>query len=349
MSKFGAIEFLWPTMLWLLLSLPVFVLLYLRLVKQRNIAASLYARLELVGAGPTANNLRRHIPALLMLIGLAFMILAIARPQAAITLPSRADSVILAMDTSGSMRATDIKPDRISAAKEAARQFIADQPRHTRIGVVAIASSVAVAQSPTTNREDVLKAIENFQLQRGTALGTGLVIALSTLRPDAGIEVDRVLAGMPPRPQFDGSGRMVPFKPVPPGSHTSGAIVLLSDGQSNTGIEIEKAAELAAERGVRIFTIGVGTPEGTTLSTEGWSSRVRLDEEALKKVALSTNAEYFRAGSSGELKKIYTYLSARLMLERRQIMEISAVFVAAGALFAMLSCLISLFRYNRVL
>jgi Ca-activated chloride channel family protein len=141
---------------------------------------------------------------------------------------------------------------------------------------------------------------------------------------------------------------MPAFKPVPPGSFTSAAIILLTDGQSNVGPNPIEAARMAAERGVRVFTVGFGTAEGEILRFEGWSMRVRLDEEALKTIAELTQGEYFFAGSASDLKKVYETLSSRLVLETRET-EITALFTAAAALLALLGALLSLLWFNRIL
>ena len=297
-------------------------------------------------------NLRRHIPGVLMLAGLTAMLLAVARPQAVIPLPSRVETIILAMDTSGSMRASDLKPDRITAAQNAAKAFVAEQPDTVRVGVVAVAGSAAVIQSPTKNRDDIVQAIDRIQLQRGTALGSGILISLVTLLPEANIDAELIINGRSSRPlRFVDPDQPPPepFKPVPPGSNRSTAIVLLSDGQSNTGPDVQKMAAMAAERGVRVFTVGMGTPEGVTLSAEGWSMRVRLDEEALNKIATTTSAEYFRAGDAAELKKIYRTLGAKLKIEKQETTEVTAVFAALGAALAMLAALLSMLWFNRIL
>ena len=217
--------------------------------------------------------------------------------------------------------------------------------------MVSIAASAAVAQSPTDNREQILQAIDRFQLQRGTALGSGLIISLATLMPEAGINAEKIISGKPPFPPggvFPGSGTPE-FKPVAPASNGSAVIVLLSDGQSNMGPDPIAMATIAAEHGVRVYTVGVGTPEGTTLSANGWSMRVRLDEDALKKIAATTRADYFRAGDSAALKKIYSKLSARLVLEKRQMMEVTALFAGLGALLALCAALMSLSWFNRII
>jgi Ca-activated chloride channel family protein len=269
-----------------------------------------------------------------------------------VSLPSMHNSVILAIDTSGSMRATDVKPNRLDAAQAAARAFVENRQRHTRIGIVSISGNASVVQSPTDNREDLLKAIERLQLQPGTALGSGIYVSLATLLPDAGIDVERLLYGWSPRfpRHWSPDGRLAENrKPVPPGSNRSVAIVLLSDGESNHGPDPLEAAKLAAEHGVRIYTVGIGSPDGVTLGFKGWSMRVRLDDAVLKKVAETTYGEYYAATSAPELTKIYEQWSARVVVERKRATEVTAFFVAAGALLLVLSALGSVVWFHRVL
>jgi len=342
----------WPTMLWLLAGLPLLAGFHAwqRLRDKRG-------TLRYAGLGPLdaatgrMARLRRIVPPALMFLGLAALLVAIARPQAALVMPARVENIILAMDVSGSMKATDISPDRITAARNAAKAFIEEQPGKVRIGVVSIAASAAVAQAPTDNRENILQALERFQLQRGTALGSGMIIALATLVPEAGINPEKIISGKPPFPPggiFPGYGTPE-FKPVAPASNASAVVVLLSDGQSNMGPDPIAMATIAAEHGVRVYTVGVGTPEGTTLSANGWSMRVRLDEDVLKKIAATTRADYYLASDAAALKKIYTKLSTRLVLEKRQTMEITALFAGLGALLALCAALLSLSWFNRIL
>ncbi|MCD6043460.1 MAG: transporter ATP-binding protein, partial [Burkholderiales bacterium] len=299
----------------------------------------------LVREANALQSIRRHIPPLLLLAALALMIAATARPSAVLTLPSQHETVILAMDVSGSMRATDVQPTRLAAAQTAAKAFVAEQPENVRIGVVAFAGTATVAQAPTRNHEDVIAAIDRFQLQRATAIGSAIVVSLATLFPDAGIDLAALTYG--------GEGRKPvkpapSFKPVPPGSYASGAIVLLTDGQRTTGPDSIQMARLAAERGVRIYTVGVGTPKGSIVGIEGWSMRVGLDEETLKAVADITRGEYFYAGTAVDLKKIYESLRSRLVLERKRT-EVTALFAAAAALLVVVSAALSLAWFNRIL
>jgi Ca-activated chloride channel family protein len=299
---------------------------------------------DAMGAG---QRIKRHIPPALFFVALAAMLLALARPQATITLPTQHETVILAMDISGSMRATDVEPNRLVAAQNAAKQFVNEQPENVRIGVVAFAGTATVAQAPTRNREDVIAAIDRFQLQRATAIGSGIIVSLAALFPDQGIDVGELTYGREGPKRTDKSATSN-FKPVPPGSYSSAVIILLTDGQRTTGPDSIMAAKMAAERGVRVYTVGVGTPEGKIIGFEGWSMRVRLDEETLKQIANITQAEYFYAGNAVDLNKVYQALNAKLVLERKKT-EITALFAGLAALFAVVSAGLSLAWFHRVI
>jgi Ca-activated chloride channel family protein len=258
----------------------------------------------------------------------------------------------MAMDVSGSMRATDVKPSRIAAAQEAARAFVAEQPKTTRIGVVSFAATASVVQSPTHSREDILAAIERFQLQRGTAVGSGILVALKMIFPDA--EFD--LRSSNPRREAARASPLDPakatdkseVKTVPPGSYSSAAIILLTDGQTTTGPDPIESARMAADRGIRVYTVGIGTQGGETIGAEGWSMRVRLDEQSLKTIANVTQGEYFYAGTATDLQKIYKSLNTKLFFEQKET-EISALFAAVAAGLALVSGLLSLLWFNRIL
>jgi len=336
--------FLWPEALWLLLALPALVGAYVWVLRRKKKFALRYASLDIVkeamGSGVGA---RRHIPPALFLLALAGMIVAIARPTASVTLPSQHETVILAMDVSGSMRATDVEPNRLVAAQNAAKAFVAQQPENVRIGVVAFAGTATLAQAPTRNREEVVEAIDRFQLQRATAIGSAILVSLATLFPNTGIDVATF--------SYDNSKKSATpsaIKPVPPGSYNSAVIILLTDGQRTTGPDSIQAARLSADRGVRIYTVGIGTTAGETIGFDGWSMHVRLDEETLKTIADVTRGEYFYAGNAIDLKKVYQTLNAKLVLETKKT-EVTALFAAAAALVVVLSALLSLLWFNRIL
>lgn len=350
--------FLWPEMLYLLLAAPLMLGLYLWLLRRKKRNAVRYASLAMVreAMGP-AQRMRRHVPPALFLLAMIVMLLAVARPAAVVTLPSMNETVILAIDVSGSMRANDVQPSRLAAAQAAARAFIEDQPQNTRIGVVSFAGTASLVQAPTRTKEDLLAAIDRFQLQRGTAVGSGILVSLKALIP----EVEFDLQSDNPRPsKREGGARSLDkqqaqnqnpaaeFKPVAPGSYSSAVIILLTDGQTTTGPDPIESARMAAERGVRVFTVGVGTVSGEILGEEGWSMRVRLDEDALKDIAKTTSAQYFYAGTATDLTNIYKSLNSRLVLEKKST-EITALFAAVAAVLAMMSALLSMLWFNRIL
>jgi Ca-activated chloride channel family protein len=341
------LTFLWPTMLWALAALPVILVLYVFLVTRRKKTTLRYANLGLVRDALGGRSAwRRHVPPALMFVALAALLLASSRPAALITLPSAQETIVLAMDVSGSMRAADVLPSRIAAAQEAAKTFVADLPRSVKIAVVAFAGTAAVVQAPTLSRDDVNAAIDRFQLQRGTAIGSGIVLSLATIFPEAGIDLSQITGAraMPPGP----NDKPKPdFTPVAPGSYSSAAIVLLTDGQRTTGPDSLEAARMAADRGVRIYTVGIGTKEGETIGFEGWSMRVRLDEETLKGIAKMTNADYFYAGTAADLKKVYQGLSTRLIVEKKET-EISALLATFGAVMVLLAAGLSVWWFGRV-
>jgi Ca-activated chloride channel homolog len=266
-------------------------------------------------------------------------------------LPSNQQTIILAMDVSGSMRATDVQPNRLVAAQNAAKSFLGELPRHVKVGIVAFAGSAQVAQLPTVNREDLVTAIDRFQLQRATATGNAIVISLATLFPEDGISLESLQSGRERQRgiAIDSEKKeKKEFTPVPPGSYTSAAIIMLTDGQRTTGVDPLEAAKMAADRGVRVYTVGIGTVDGETIGFEGWSMRVRLDEETLKAIANKTSAEYFYAGTANDLRKVYETLSSRLTVEKKET-EISALLAMAAAALALLSASLSLLWFNRIL
>ena len=347
--------FLWPHALWLLAGVPLLAGLYVWLLKRRK-HAIVYPNLALLkSAMGRTSSVRRHIPPALFLGALALMVVALARPAATLTMPSQHETVILAIDVSGSMRADDVKPTRLAAAQAAARTFINNTPASTRIGLVSFAGSAALVQAPTSNREDLLAAIEQLQLQNATAVGSGILVSLKAIFPEQDFEV-RPAGALYARRGSAAAGGSAPIhgapqaqqKPVPPGSYKSAVVILLTDGQTTTGPDPVDAARLAAQRGVRVFTVGVGTPDGQILTGEGWSIRVRLDEDALKVIADMTRGDYFFAGNAFDLKKIYEGLNSKLVMEKKET-EITALFTAAAGILALVAGALSLLWFNRIL
>ena len=330
-------------MLWALLLVPALVIAYLLAQRRRQRYALRYASLSLVrealGRGP---GVRRHIPPVVFLMGLATMIFALARPVATVMLPSQQGTVILTLDVSGSMRADDLKPSRIEAAKSAARAFVEKQPRNVRVGIVSFSNNAAVVQAPTTDRDAVLAAIDRLATQRATAIGSGILTSLEAVFEEPGAR---------PTP-FSRDPLALPEPtplptPVPRGTYAPAIIVLLSDGQSNTGPSPLQVAKQASERGVRVYTVGVGSPDGTVLRFDGRSIRVRLDEETLKNIADETDASYFKADSETGLLDIYENLSTRLVFKAEQT-EITAGFTGLATVLLLIAGTLSLLWFNRL-
>jgi Ca-activated chloride channel homolog len=347
--------FLWPQYLWLLLAVPLLVLVYVWLLRRKKKLVLRYASLALVkqAVSPTM-GWRRHVPPALFLLALTLMLLASSRPLAVVPLPSDHGTVVLAMDVSLSMRATDVQPNRLVAAQEAAKAFLAELPRNVRVAIVTFAGTAQLVQPATLNREDLVAAIDRFQMQRGTAVGSGIVVALQELFPDEGIDLSEMIYGSGQkrgRSIDDEKAEKKPkkeFVPVAPGSYESAAIVLLTDGRQTTGVNTQEAAKMAADHGVRVYSVGLGTVSGEVQGFEGWSMYLRLDEPSLKAVALATQGEYYYAGNAADLRKVYEKLGTRLQVDKKET-EISALLALVAAVLAIGAASLSLLWFNRIL
>ena len=339
-----SLHFLWPVLLWLGGLLPPLVWLYRRRSRAPGPGAT----------APAGLGWASHAPFAVVLLGLGLLLLALARPQAVMLTPMREATVLLAIDTSGSMRATDIAPSRMEAARAEAERFIDAKPARLRVGLVTIAGTAAIAQAPTDQRDDLRRALAQLPLQYGSALGAGVVIALEHLLPGAGIDAQKIINESddgPGRKKAQGQALQSPAAPAsaPVGSDgRSKAIVLITDGQGNLGPDLLDMAKLAAQHRVRIYTVGVGTPEGALVHIQGRSMRVRLEEDALRQVARLTGGEYFQARDAQALQEVYAQLGHRFRFEKRAVTEVSGVVAALGALLAAAGCLWSLARYGRI-
>jgi Ca-activated chloride channel family protein len=348
--------FLAPHTLWLLLAIPLLVGAYVWLLRRRKKYAVRYTDVGLVRAAlGTSQRLRRHLAPAMLLLAITLGVLAVARPTAVVTLPSEQRKIILAIDVSLSMRASDVEPTRMAAAQVAAKEFVQDQPSDVRIGIVTFAGTALLVQPPTRDREDLLSAIDRFELQRNTAIGSGIILSLATLFPEEGIDVETYTLG-PAMRERGSRGKSLDApktdpKPQPkvvaPGSYKNGAIILLTDGRRTMGPDPLDAAKLAADHGVRVYTVGFGTQGGATADVDGMSIYMRFDEETLKAIADVTQAQYFYAGSATDLRKVYESLNAKFVLEKKQT-EISALAVAASAAFLLAAAIFSLLWSNRL-
>lgn len=348
-------SFLWPQYLWLLLAVPLLVLVYVWLLRRRKSFALRFASVAIIkqALGP-GQTWRRHLPPALFLLAVTLMLFAASRPLAVVALPSDHATIILAMDVSMSMRATDVKPNRLVAAQEAAKAFLKELPKGIRVAIVTFAGTAQLVQPATLNREDLVAAIDRFQMQRGTAVGSGIVVALSELFPDEGIDLGEMTYG---NARQRGKGLDEPkgekkprkeFVPVAPGSFESAAIVLLTDGRRTTGIDTQEAAQMAAGHGVRVYAVGMGTVNGEVPGFDGWSSiYMKLDEPSLKAVAKTTMGEYYYAGNAEDLKKVYEKLGTRLQVDKKET-EISSLLALAAALLSITAAAMSLMWFNRI-
>lgn len=351
-------EFASPVLLWLLLLVPLLVGFYhWALRRSRGVV---YPNVGIVRAAISPGmRLRRHVPPLLLLVALITLVIAMARPSATLVLPAQYKTIVLAIDTSGSMRATDVEPTRLSAAQAAAKSFVRDVPKDVRIGIVEFGATASAVQMPTDNRDELTASIDRFILQRGTATGSGLYAALAMLFPDAGIDLEKLVGGQGRdrvtaggdrssrrKPLADREETPPPPAPMVPGSYEQGVIILLSDGRRTTGPDPLDAAKMAADRGVRVYTVGFGTRDGGSVDFGEYSFYVRLDEETLKGVASITRGEYFHAGTAADLRKVYEDLRNKLVMERRRT-EVSALLSAIGAVLVVAAGLLSLLWFNR--
>lgn len=345
----------WPWALLGLLALPVLLLLYLRRQRRRRPAVA-YPSLALIrAAAPARSTWKRHVPFALVLAALAALTVAGARPQVRTGVPVSSSAIILALDVSGSMCATDVDPNRLAAAQEAVRRFVERQDDSTRLGLVIFAGSAQLAVAPTLEHDTVTRAIDGLTVGRGTAIGAAILKAV-----DAIGQVNPDVAAATPSPSLGGG--IDPAPSAPPSSGASGdhvpeIVVLLTDGANTRGVTPIAAAEDAAARGVRVYPIGFGTKNPTALvctSTQlggdmlenpgrrfgpgGGPPRNFLvaDEDTLRQVATTTGGEYFAATDADQLQQVFDDLPTRVDVVQQDV-EITAVLAGLGALLMLLA------------
>ncbi|MBB3181186.1 VWA domain-containing protein [Variovorax sp. Sphag1AA] len=309
-----------------------------------------YTSLGLVGQAQGRGTLwRRHLPPALILVAVALLVLAAARPSAVVVLPMPQQTILLLMDASVSMKAQDVKPNRMKASQQAAEKFVNDLPVNVRVGVIAYGGTAHLVQHPTLNHDDAVAAIADLRFQRSTGIGEAIIVALGTLFPDQEIAVPGTTSERGDRL------KSAPIEPqdhettvrAAPGSYQDAAIVLLTDGQNTSGPSPIDAAQLAADRGVRIFTVGFGTKDGEVIGYQGMRMRVSLDEQTLRNVANLTLGQYFYAGSGSELEAAYDVLKNRVVLEKKRT-EIAFAFAGIAALLVAIATVLSLWWSGRV-
>jgi Ca-activated chloride channel homolog len=324
--------FTWPVMLVLLVLVPIGVAVYRALGRRRARAVAAYGAFALGRAeGGRRVGRRRLVGPMFVLAGLTIVILGLARPQTVVSLPSLEGTVILAFDVSASMAATDFAPTRMEAAKAAARSFVEHQPTTVQVGVVAFSDSGLSVQAATADQAAIIGAINRLAPQRGTSLAQGIRASLAAIanaeNPTRGFYTNR---SPDPSPS-----------PLPPGSHSSAVIVLLTDGENNESPDPATAAQEAADAGIRIDTVGLGTAAGATLEINGFRVHTQLDETQLKQIADTTGGTYYDADTHAHLDAIYDNLSANLVVKPQKT-EVTAVFAGVGMAALLLGCLASL-------
>jgi Ca-activated chloride channel family protein len=344
--------FLWPHNLWWMLLLPLLAALYLWLQRRARRAAVAYPGLRLV-RDTAGRPWRRHLGPALMLLAFALLLLALARPSAPVPLPWAKSTILLAIDISRSMRVADVQPTRMVAAQEAAKAFLAEVPKQIEVGLITFAGSAQVAQRATTDRPSVVEAIDAIQMQLGTAIGNAIVVCLAELFPDHGIDLAEMTFGARQQParSLDEQQRDKPsrkeFKPVPPGSYESAAIILLTDGRRTTGVDTLEAARMAADRGVRIYVVGLGTPDGHAAMGDEMAMYLKLDEPALRHVAQITGGDYHHAGTASALRSVYQKLGSTLQVSKRDT-ELTGLLAALAALLLVAGAGLSLRWFGRI-
>jgi len=334
-------SFIWSSLLYLLLIVPLLLWLYFRSQRQRHDLAARYGSMGVVNASAQKSvGGRRHIPAFIFLVAITVLIMSVARPQAEVSLPKLEGTVILTFDVSGSMAADDLKPTRMEAAKAAATEFVNKQPSNVLIGVVAFSDGGLSIQPPTNDKTQTLETIYRLVPRRGTSLGNGILVSLNTIV---------VSAGDPPF--LSGNIASAPDSATPDsalqGWYPSAVIVLLSDGENNQNPDPVAAADLAADLGVRIYTIGIGSTEGATLEVEGFTVFSQLDEELLQSVSANTGGQYYKAANEADLARIYRDLEPKLSLKTENI-EVTSLFAGAGLLLFLVAGALSLLWFGRV-
>ncbi len=331
-------QFLSQNMLLLLALIPAFAVGYIVVQRRRTRFALRYPSLGLVRqAVPPRNTLRRHLPFALLLVAVGTMFLALARPAAAVMVPKQEGTMVLAMDISASMSETDLKPSRIEAAKAAARALVSQKGQDLRVGIVAFSGTASILQMPTDDQFALFRAINGLATDRSTAIGSGLLTSLDAI-------FGKTQFGS--LDQLDASTPLPPGSPAAPapGTRSSAVIILLTDGENIMGPDPIQAAQLAARYGIKVLTIGIGTPPGKDSSVFPGDE---LDEATLKQIAQITGGQYYHASDEVALADIYRSIDKPIILEPQQT-EVTNVFTAAAFVLALGSMVLSFLWFGHL-
>jgi Ca-activated chloride channel family protein len=335
-------NFIWPTMLVSLFIIPVFIGIYLLMQQRRRQLSANFSKLGLAPGGKGSQpGLRRHIPMAFYTVGLTLLAVGLARPQAVVALPKLEGTVILAFDVSGSMAADDMQPTRMDAAKAAAEDFLKKQPISVQVGVVAFSDNGLAVQVPTNDPASIQAAIERLRPQTGTSVAQGILASLNAIdAANIGVLPGEVYSNLLLTPAPTPT-------PVPRGTYTPAVIILLSDGENNERPNPLEAAQTAADRGVRIYTVGIGSAAGTTVNINGFSLHTQLDEDLLKQIAELTGGKYYNAQSAQDLLNIYDHLDTQLV-NKPEKTELTSLFAGSSILILLIGGLFSLLWFSRL-
>ena len=323
-----------PWMLILLLLIPAMVTAYVSAGRRRSQRAAALSKQGLVTTSlPSRTRLRRHVPFALFAAALTVLVVGTARPMTMVKTPQREGTVILALDVSNSMKADDIKPSRLEAAKAAARAFVKSQPSVVRIGVVAFGDGAVVVQPPTTEHADAVRAIDRLTIEGGTSVGQALVTSLSAI------------AGKPVT--IDPEALASDSAQVDIGFFGSATVVLLTDGEETSQPDPVAVAEVASLAGVRVHTIGMGTTAGTVVNIDGFSVATALNRVLLEEVASITGASYHEGVDTAGLEAISETIDLRFKIVSEHT-EITGLFSVAGIVLLLVGALLSVLWFGRV-
>ncbi len=306
------ISFFHPERLWLLLLIPVLLVAYFALVRRSASRNRRFGIDNLDRVLPKQASWKRHIAVFAAVLSLASLTVAFAQPKDSVNVPRERATIVVAIDVSRSMDATDIEPNRLVAAKAAAQNFIGMLPRGFNVSLVAFAGSSSIIVPPTQDRGLVDRAIENLQLAPSTAIGEGIYSSLDAMA-------------------------LVPPDPAHPDEPTPGAIVLLSDGYTNIGRSSQQAAKDSKAAGYPIYTIAYGTPNGYVVSN-GRREPVPVNPAELATVARESGGEAFKAGSANELEKVYASIASSVGYEKVD-QEVTELYAGIALGFAVLASL----------
>ena len=325
-------SFIWPWVLVSLLVLPLCVFVYLRLQRKRSRDAASLGTMGTVREWTTAlAGRRRHVPPIIFLIAVALLALASARPQLTLPLPRMEGTVMLALDVSSSMAADDVEPTRMDAAKLVAKDLVDRRPGSAKIGVVAFGESGLLVQSPIDDDEALHATIDRLAPDSGTSLGRGILTALNVVSPESGFS----------------SGEPALVDGAPRGAFAPAIIVLLTDGENTDPPDPIEVAQMAIERGVRVYTVGLGSEDGTTIEIDGFNLFTQLNEPVLQEIALLTEGVYFRIEDIDDLSSVYDQLETEFVVESREV-EVTSAFGGVSALLLLVGGTLSLFWFGRM-